>query len=75
MRRGILLGILIGGLVGLIVGGITFRNEGQTCEAWQKSYAHAVEEARGGAFSFIDQGPAERLRELEAQRPEDCPTP
>ena len=76
MKRRILLGIFVGALVGLVVGTILFQSTGRTCEEWQREYARVVEEGRGGAFTFINQGPtADRLRELEAERPDDCPTP
>ena len=75
MGRRVILTILIATIAGIVIGTILVQG-GLTCEEWQDRYADASKEAEGGVFAFVNEGPlAERLRELEKQRPEGCPKP
>lgn len=75
VQHRILLAVTVAVILGLVVGAILQRN-GSACEDWQEEYTRVAEEGRGGVLAFINEGPfAERLRELEKERPKDCPKP
>ena len=75
MTRRIVLAMVAGVLGGIVVG-VLLRGDSISCDEWQEEYARVDEEGSGGVFTHIGLGPiAERLRELEAERPEDCPKP
>ena len=75
MQRRLVLGLLIGVIAGLVIGSLLV-TQGPSCEEWQAKYSKVAQEGRGGAFTFINQGPtAERLRELEEEQPDGCPKP
>lgn len=75
MKKRLLLTVLVSALVTYIVT-ILVLPEGLSCDEWQERYRKVAQQGQGGAFAFINQGPtAEKLRELEEQRPEDCETP
>ena len=76
MQRRVVLAVVLGALVGLVIGIFLSGTGRMTCDEWQREYTEVAREGQGGVFTFINQGPiAERLRELERERPEDCPTP
>lgn len=76
MQRRLVLTVLIAVLAGLVIGNVITSNSGLTCEEWQNEYVRVAEEGRGGALAFINLGPtADRLRELDQERPNDCSTP
>lgn len=75
MQRRLVLAILIAVSGGLIIGNVLTR-DGMSCNEWQQEYARVADEGRGGVFDFINEGPtAQRLQELEEERPEGCATP
>ena len=76
VRQRLVLAVLIAALTGLVIGILFTSNSGITCEDWQDEYVRVAEQGSGGVFASINQGPtADRLRELEQGRPDDCATP
>lgn len=75
MQRHLILAVLGAVLAGLVIGTVLVRSS-RTCQEWQRDYARVAEEGRGGVLAFINEGPtAQRLRQLEEERPKGCATP
>jgi hypothetical protein len=63
-------------VVGLVAAAIVVTQRGPSCSEWQAEYERAADAASRGVFDFVGIGPAsERLRQLEADRPEGCARP
>ena len=67
----VLLALVI--IVVMVAGALWYvDSRGRACEEWQNEYRAAQDQAGGGVFDFVNQGP---LAQMRRDRPDGCDVP